>query len=150
MLTNRPMNAIDTKQREIVQEFEDFSDWQEKYEYIIELGFDLQPLDSAYKTEDYRIMGCQSNVWLKAGFDAEQGVMRYSADSDSMIVKGLVSMLVQVLSGQKPEDIVTARLDFLNQIGLDRHLSSTRSNGLAAMVKEMKQQATLHLAGAEA
>lgn len=143
------MNSIDAKQRQIVQEFEDFSDWQEKYEYIIELGFDLPALDSAYKNEDYRIMGCQSNVWLKAFFDPGKGVMRYTADSDSMIVKGLVTLLVQVLSDEKPEDVITARLDFLNQIGLDRHLSSTRSNGLAAMVKEMKQQATLHLAGAE-
>lgn len=144
------MNPIEAKQREIVSEFEDFADWQEKYEYIIELGFDLPPLDEAYKNEAHRIMGCQSNVWLHADYDAAKGVMHYEADSDSMIVKGLVSMLISVLSQQKPEAIVTARLDFLNQIGLDRHLSSTRSNGLASMVKEMKQQAALHLAGAEA
>lgn len=141
------MTAIDSKQKQIIQEFEDFSDWQEKYEYIIELGFDLPALDDSYKNEEHRIMGCQSNVWLQADFDANKGVMIYQADSDSMIVKGLISMLIQVLSQEKPEDIISAKLDFLNQIGLDRHLSSTRSNGLASMVKEMKQQAALHLAG---
>jgi cysteine desulfuration protein SufE len=141
------MSNIERKQQQIVDEFADFADWQEKYEYIIELGYDLAPLDQAYKTEEHRIMGCQSNVWLHASYDQQAKVMRYQADSDSMIVKGLVSMLVQVLSGELPEAIVTAKLDFLNQIGLDRHLSSTRSNGLASMVKEMKQQAALHLAG---
>lgn len=141
------MTAIDTKQQQIVSEFDDFTDWQEKYEYIIELGFELPPLDDQYKNEAHRIMGCQSNVWLHADFDAQRGVMLYEADSDSMIVKGLVSMLIQVLSQEKPEAIIAAKLDFLNQIGLDRHLSSTRSNGLASMVKEMKQQAALHLAG---
>lgn len=138
--------SIASKQRQIVEDFADFSDWQEKYEYIIEIGFDLPPLDERYKDEAHRIIGCQSNVWLQSAFDASAGVMRYAADSDSMIVKGLVSLLIQVLSDEPPEAIVTADLAFLNQIGLDRHLSSTRSNGLASMIKEMKQQAALHLA----
>ena len=144
------MTAIEAKQQEIIREFEDFTDWQEKYEYIIELGFDLPTLDTAYKNEAHRIMGCQSNVWLNSEFIPERGVMAYQAESDSMIVKGLISMLIHVLSGEKPEEIVLAKLDFLNQIGLDRHLSTTRSNGLASMVKEMKQQAALHLAGTKA
>ena len=139
------MTEIETRQTAIIEEFTDFSDWQEKYEYIIELGFDLPALNEQYKNEEHRIMGCQSNVWLHADYDPEQNVMLYEADSDSMIVKGLVSMLVQVLNQQKPEEIITAKLEFLNHIGLDRHLSSTRSNGLASMVKEMKQQAALHV-----
>ncbi|PKL76949.1 MAG: Fe-S metabolism protein SufE [Candidatus Melainabacteria bacterium HGW-Melainabacteria-1] len=144
------MNSIEQKQHDIVREFEDFADWQEKYEYLIEMGFDLPPLDAQYKVEEKRILGCQSNVWLHSEYLSDQGLMHYAADSDSMIVKGLISMLIQVLSEQRPEDIVTTRLDFLNQIGLDRHLSSTRSNGLASMVKEMKQQAALHLGAVEA
>lgn len=139
------MSSIAEIQAELVAEFEDFADWQEKYEYIIELGLDLPPLASEHKTEAKRIIGCQSNVWLNAEYDAEAGVMQYQADSESMIVKGLISMLVQVLSGQKPEAIVSAQLDFLNRLGLDRHLSPTRSNGLNAMVQEMRKQAALHL-----
>lgn len=139
------MKSIARIQEEIVAEFADFSDWQEKYEFIIELGFDLPPLDAQYKTESHRILGCQSNVWLQAEYDADAGVMRYFADSESTIVKGLISLLIQVLSGQKPEDVLQAQLGFLHQIGLDRHLSATRSNGLASMVQEMKRQAALHL-----
>jgi len=142
---NKPIAEIQT---EIVNDFQDFTDWQEKYEYIIELGFELEPLPAEYKTEARRIVGCQSNVWLQADFDPEQGLMHYLADSESMIVKGLISLLVQVLSGQPPEAILTAQLSFLHQIGLDQHLSVTRSNGLAAMVQEMKRQAALHLAEA--
>ncbi len=132
---------IATIQTDLIEEFEDFADWQEKYEFIIDLGFELPELDSAYKTEDYRILGCQSNVWVHSEYDADQHIMRYHADSESMIVKGLISMLVEVLSEQPPEDILTAQLHFLHKIGLDRHLSSTRSNGLASMVQQMKKQA---------
>lgn len=139
------MKTITEIQQEIVSEFADFSDWQEKYEFIIELGFELSALDAQYKTEAHRIIGCQSNVWLQAEYDAETHLMRYTADSESMIVKGLISLLIRVLSEQKPEDILQAQLGFLHQIGLDRHLSATRSNGLASMVQEMKRQAALHL-----
>ncbi|MGV3525189.1 MAG: SufE family protein [Candidatus Sericytochromatia bacterium] len=142
------MKSIEAIQTEIVSEFQDFDDWQDKYEYMIELGYDLPPLDEAYKDEAHRIVGCQSNVWLQSEYDAAQGVMRYAADSEALIVKGLVSLLIQVLNGQPPEAVVTAQLHFLNQIGLDRHLSTTRSNGLAAMIQEMKRQATLHLGAA--
>ena len=116
------MKSIAQIQEEIVAEFAEFSDWQEKYEFIIELGFDLPPLDEQYKTESHRILGCQSNVWLQAEYDASAGLMRYFADSESTIVKGLISLLIQVLSGQKPEDVLQAQLGFLHQIGLDRHL----------------------------
>lgn len=137
--------SIATLQDELIEEFSEFEDWQEKYEFIIELGFDLPDFDCAYKNEDHRILGCQSNVWIHTDYDAEQHQMIYSADSESMIVKGLISMLVHVLSEQPPEAILAADLHFLNEIGLDRHLSSTRSNGLVAMIQEMKKQAALHV-----
>ena len=139
------MTSIQDKQAAILSEFDDFEDWQEKYEYIIELGFDLQPLAAEHKVEAKRIMGCQSNVWLNPRYDSAQHLMFYDADSEAMIVKGLVSLLIEVLSGQPPEDIVSAQLDFLAHLGLDKHLSSTRSNGLAAMVRKMKQHAAEHL-----
>lgn len=136
---------IATLQEELVEEFSEFEDWQEKYEFIIELGFDLPDFDCAYKNEEHRILGCQSNVWIHTTYDAEKHQMVYTADSESMIVKGLISMLIQVLSEQPPEAILGAELHFLNDIGLDRHLSSTRSSGLVSMIKEMKQQAALHV-----
>ena len=139
------MSSITEIQAEIVAEFNDFSDWQEKYEFIIDLGFELKPLSDEHKIEEKRIMGCQSNVWLNAYYDQENAVMRYEADSEAMIVKGLISLLIQVLSGQKPEAIISEPLDFLSKIGLDQHLSATRSNGLASMIQRMKQEATLHL-----
>ena len=140
--------SIDAIQEDLVAEFEDFEDWQEKYEFIIELGFDLPEFDDQYRNEEHRIMGCQSNVWVHSFYQPERGVMVYEADSESMIVKGLISMLVEVLSEQSPADILQARLHFLHKIGLDRHLSSTRSNGLASMVQEMKKQAA-HYAAVE-
>lgn len=136
---------IATLQEELIEEFEEFEDWQEKYEFIIELGFDLPDFDCAYKNEEHRILGCQSNVWIHTTYDTEKHQMVYTADSESMIVKGLISMLIQVLSEQPPEAILGAELHFLNAIGLDRHLSSTRSSGLVSMIKEMKQQAALHV-----
>lgn len=135
------MKSIEAKQQEIIAEFQEFSDWEDKYEFMIELGMDLPPLAPEHKVEAKRIVGCQSNVWLNPRYDAESHLMFYEADSEALIVKGLVSMLIEVLSGQPPEEIVSARLEFLSQIGLDKHLSSTRSNGLAAMVQKMKQYA---------
>lgn len=136
---------IATLQEELIEEFAEFEDWQEKYEFIIELGFDLPDFDCAYKNEKHRILGCQSNVWIHTAYDAEKHQMIYTADSESMIVKGLISMLIHVLSEQPPEDVLGAELHFLNGIGLDRHLSSTRSSGLVSMLQEMKKQAALHV-----
>lgn len=144
------MSTIAEIQSEIVAEFGDFSDWQEKYEYIIDLGLELAPLSDEHKVDENRILGCQSNVWLYAYFDQKAGLMRYEADSESMIVKGLISLLIQVLSGQKPEDVISSPLDFLHEIGLDQHLSATRSNGFASMIQKMKQEAALYLTHSQA
>jgi cysteine desulfuration protein SufE len=139
------MPSIQEIQDAIVEEFAIFEDWEEKYEYIIERGLDLTPLSAEEKTEERRILGCQSAVWLKAGYDKEAGVMYYGADSDSMIVKGLISMLIEIFSGQPPEAVANATLSFLERLGLNQHLSSTRSNGLAAMVKQIKIEALRHV-----
>ena len=137
--------TIESIQEEIISEFNDFEDWEEKYEFIVELGFELEPLAEEHKIEAKRIMGCQSNVWLNADYDADTHKMLYQADSESMIVKGLISLLIQVLSQQSPDDILKSELFFLHKIGLDQHLSSTRTNGLSAMIQEMRKQAALHL-----
>ncbi len=131
--------TIAEQEKEIVEEFSLFDSWDDKYEYIIDLGKKLPPLDPRFKTDDNKVKGCQSSVWLAA--DYTDGRVYYKADSDAVIVKGLISMLIRVLSGQKPEDIVAARLDFINQIGMTSHLAQTRSNGLLAMVKNMKNYA---------
>jgi len=133
--------SINNIQDSIVDDFAFFSDWSEKYEHLIELGLELPPLDAKHKTEDKRILGCQSNVWLNAEYVAESGTMRYTADSEAMIVKGLVSLLIRILSGQKPADILQAELNVFQRIGLDQHLSGTRSNGLVAMIRDMKRYA---------
>ena len=114
-----------------------FGDWMEKYEHIIEMGKELNPLVESDKTEDNLIRGCQSRVWLAARKE-EDGTVLFSADSDAIITKGLVALMVRVLSGAAPEDIAKVDLHFLEDIGLNTHLSSTRSNGLASMVKQMK------------
>ena len=116
-----------------------FDDWMGKYEYLIELGKDLPLIEAAYKTEAHRIRGCQAQVWLRAAF--REGKVHYTADSDAFITKGLISLLVRVLSNQPPADIAEARLGFLDQIGLKEHLSATRKNGLGAMVEQMKRYA---------
>lgn len=139
------MPSIQEIQDAIVEEFAIFEDWEEKYEYIIERGMDLSPLAATEKTEERRILGCQSAVWLKAEYAPEQGLMLYGADSDSMIVKGLISMLIEIFSGQPPAAVVNATLTFLDRLGLNQHLSSTRSNGLAAMVKQIKIEALAHV-----
>jgi cysteine desulfuration protein SufE len=122
-----------------VEEFSLFDSWDDKYEYIIDLGKKLPPLDDKYKVDENKVRGCQSTVWLAADF--RDGKLFFKADSDSTIVKGLISILIRVLSGRPPDAIVNAKLDFINQIGMTSHLAQTRSNGLLAMVKGMKNYA---------
>jgi cysteine desulfuration protein SufE len=133
--------SISEIQDSIVEDFAFFSDWSEKYEHLIELGLELPALDSSHKTEEKRIIGCQSNVWLHAEYNAATDTMHYTADSEAMIVKGLVSLLIRLLSEQKPEAVLQAELDVFQRIGLDQHLSGTRSNGLVAMIRDMKRYA---------
>jgi cysteine desulfuration protein SufE len=123
-------------ENQLIEDFSLFDTWDDKYEYIIELGKKLPPFNDQYKTNDFKIKGCQSSVWLISKF--ENGNVIFEADSDSVIVKGLVSLLIKVLSNQTPKTIIEANLDFMNQIGLMQHLAQTRSNGLLAMVKQMK------------
>jgi cysteine desulfuration protein SufE len=131
--------TIEEIENEIVDEFSLFDNWDDKYEYIIDLGKKLAPLDDQYKKDENRVRGCQSTVWLVA--DYKDGKIFYKAESDAVIVKGLISMLIRVLSGQTPDDIVNAKLDFINRIGMMTHLAQTRSNGLLSMVKQMKNYA---------
>lgn len=126
-------------ERDIVDEFSLFDSWDDKYEYIIDLGKKLPPLDDQHKRDENKVKGCQSTVWLVAEF--RDGLVYYKAESDAVIVKGLISMLIRVLSGQRPDDIINARLDFIREIGMMSHLAQTRSNGLLAMVKQMKNYA---------
>lgn len=123
-------------ENEIVEEFSLFDSWDDKYEYIIDLGKKLPPLEDKYKIDENRVRGCQSTVYLVA--DYKDGRVYYKAESDAVIVKGLISMLIRVLSGQRPDDIVNAPLNFIKEIGMMTHLAQTRSNGLLAMVKQMK------------
>lgn len=132
----REYKSIATIEKEIIDEFSLFDSWDDKYEYIIDLGKKLPPLEKQYKVEENRIKGCQSTVWLVA--DYKDGKVFFKADSDAVIVKGLVSMLIRVLSGHTPDEILAAKLDFIHQIGMTTHLAQTRSNGLLAMVKQMK------------
>ena len=130
------MKSIQDEQDAIVKEFEIFDDWLDRYEYLIELSNDLDALDPKYKTNEYLITGCQSRVWLMA--EMQGNTVVYRAETDAIITKGIISLLVRVLSGQKPEDIVNADLNFIDRIGLRQNLSPTRSNGLLSMVKQMK------------
>lgn len=134
--------TIKEREEEIIEEFSLFDSWEEKYEYIIDLGKKLPPLEDKYKVGENIIKGCQSTVWLTSDF--RQGKVFYKADSDAMIVKGLVSMLIKVLSGHPPDDILNARLDFIKDIGMMTHLAQTRSNGLLSMVKQIKNYALAH------
>jgi cysteine desulfuration protein SufE len=131
--------TINELQDEIIETFELFDDWEQKYEYIIDLGKKLSDLDEQYKTDDNIIKGCQSVVWLHADF--KEGKVIFEGDSQAIIVKGLVSMLLKVLSGHTPDEILEADLYFINKTGLTSHLAQTRSNGLASMVKQMKTYA---------
>ena len=128
--------TIEETEKEIAEEFSLFDSWDDKYEYIIDLGKKLPPLEDQYKTDENRVRGCQSIVWLVA--DYRDGKIFYKAESDAVIVKGLISMLIRVLSGQSPDNIIQAKLNFIQQIGMTTHLAQTRSNGLLAMVKQMK------------
>jgi len=124
-------------QNEIIDEFSLFTDWSDKYEYIIDMGKTLPGIDPVYKDEEHRIKGCQSQVWLHASLD-EKGNVVFTADSDAIITKGIIAMLIRVLSGQRPEAIAKAELDFIDKVGLKEHLSPTRANGLSHMVGRMK------------
>ena len=126
----------DKIQDDIIAEFEIFDDWLDKYNYLIELSGDLPVLEPKFKTNEYLINGCQSKVWLKA--DLEEGKIRFTADSDAIITKGIVTLLIRVLSDRKPKDIMEIDLYFIDRIGLRKNLSPTRSNGLLSMVKQMK------------
>ena len=134
-------------EEEIVDEFSNFDEWDEKYAYIIELGKKLLPLDEKYKVPDNIIKGCQSQVWLTSHLEDDKVV--YTADSDAIIVKGLVSLLLRVLSNHNPDEIISADLNFLEKIGMKQHLSPTRSNGLASMIKQMKMHALAYKAKIE-
>lgn len=134
------------KQEEIIQEFEIFDDWMEKYEYIIDLGKDLPQIDEDKKTEDSLIEGCQSRVWLDANY--ANGHMHFTADSDAIITKGIIGLLIRVLDNEAPETVATADLFFIEKIGLQEHLSPTRANGLLGMVKRLKLEAIKHISTA--
>jgi cysteine desulfuration protein SufE len=133
------VQTIGSIEDEIVEEFSLFDNWEDKYEYIIDLGKKLEPLSLEYKIDENKIKGCQSQVWLVA--DEREGRIFFKADSDAIIVKGLVNMLIRVLSGHTPQEIIDAKLDFINKIGMTNHLAQTRSNGLLSMVKQMKNYA---------
>ena len=126
---------------EIVEEFELFDDWMDKYAYLIDVGKGLASLDEVYKQEAFRVKGCQSKVWLRSWSDGMH--IHFEADSDAMITKGLIALLIRVLSGQPASDIVAANLGFVDQIGLRQHLSANRSNGLTAMITKMKTHAAV-------
>jgi cysteine desulfuration protein SufE len=131
--------TINEAQDEVIEEFSGFTDWMDRYQMLIDLGNDLEPLDERYKTEQNLIDGCQSRVWLQADYDGN--VITFTAESDALIVKGIIALLIQVLSGHTPKEILDADLYFIDRIGLKEHLSPTRSNGLLAMVKQIRMYA---------
>ncbi len=133
------MKTINEAQEEVIEEFSEFTDWMDKYQMLIDLGNDLEPLDERYKTEQNLIDGCQSRVWLQA--DYADGRITFTADSDALIVKGIIALLIEVLSGHTPQEILSADLHFIGDIGLKDHLSPTRSNGLLAMIKQIRMYA---------
>ena len=135
------MQSISEIESEIIEEFELFDDWMDKYEHIIDLGRSLAPIDEQFKIDSNLIKGCQSRVWVHAEKKGDN--VYYTADSDAIITKGIVALLVRVLSGQKAEDIAQAPLHFIEEIGLKEHLTPTRSNGLLSMIKQMKAYAQL-------
>jgi cysteine desulfuration protein SufE len=136
-----PTKNIKEVEQELVDDFAMFETWEEKYEYLIDLGKKLAPLNDEFKKEEYKIKGCQSSVWVHS-FEKD-GLIFFEGDSDALIVKGLVSMMIMVFSGQKPDTIVASDLEFLNTIGLSSHLAQTRSNGLRSMIKQMKLEASV-------
>jgi cysteine desulfuration protein SufE len=128
--------TIQEEENKIIEEFANFDDWMDKYNYIIELGKSLPLIDEQYKQEKFLITGCQSNVWLETKFT--DGKLYFKADSDAIITKGIIYLLIRVLSGKTPDEILNASLTYLDTIGLTKHLSPTRSNGLLSMVKQIK------------
>ncbi len=140
MRNNPIMQTINEIQDEIIAEFADIDDWMDRYAYIIDLGNALPPIDESYKTPEHLIEGCQSRVWLNAEL-LDNGTVEYTADSDAIIVKGIISLLIQVLNHHTPAEILDADLYFIDKIGLAEHLSPTRSNGLVAMLRQMKMYA---------
>ena len=126
-------------QNEIIDEFSMFDDWEERYQYMIDLGKTLPLIDEQYKTEDHIIKGCQSKVWVHA--DMEDDKVNFTADSDAIITKGIIAILIRVFSNQHPKDIIEANTDFIDEIGLKEHLSPTRANGLVSMIKQLKMYA---------
>ena len=132
--------TINEIQDEIIEEFSGFDDWMDKYQLLIDLGNEQEPLEEKYKTEQNLIDGCQSRVWLQADME-DDGTLYFKAESDALIVKGIVALLIRVLSGHTPQEILDADLYFIEEIGLKEHLSPTRSNGLVAMVKQMRSYA---------
>lgn len=131
--------TINELQDEVIAEFSDFDDWMDRYQLLIDLGNEQEPLDEKYKTEQNLIDGCQSRVWLQA--DEEEGKLIFKAESDALIVKGIIALLIKVVSGHTPDEILNSELYFIDRIGLKDHLSPTRSNGLLSMVKQMRMYA---------
>ena len=138
---NNP-RSIHEIQDEIIDEFSMFDDWMQRYEYMIELGKSLELVDEKYKTDEYTIKGCQSNVWVFA--ELKDQLIQFTADSDAIITKGIIALLLRVFSGQKPKDILDTELYFIDQIGLKEHLSPTRANGLLSMIKQIKLYAVAY------
>lgn len=128
--------TINEAQDEVIEQFQDFTDWMDKYQLLIDLGGELEPLDAKYKTEQNLIDGCQSRVWVQCDM-TDDGLLVFTADSDALIVKGIIALLIQVISAHTPREILDADLYFIDRIGLHEHLSPTRSNGLLAMVKKI-------------
>ena len=139
MSNPRSINEI---QDEIIDEFSMFDDWMQRYEYMIQLGKSLELIDQKYKTDDYTIKGCQSKVWVFA--ELKDQLIQFTADSDAIITKGIIALLLRVFSGQRPQDILDAELYFIDQIGLKEHLSPTRANGLLSMIKQIKLYAVAY------
>lgn len=135
--------TLQEKEAAIIDEFSMYDDWMDKYEYIIELGKELPLISSNYKTDDRLIKGCQSRVWLHAEKDGDK--MNYSADSDAIITKGIIALLIRVFNDEHPADVAKSDLKFIKEIGLQEHLSPTRSNGLVSMIKQMKLEALKHI-----
>lgn len=134
--------TINELQDEVVEEFSEFTDWMDKYQMLIDLGNELEPLDEQYKTGSNLIDGCQSRVWLQC--DEKDGRLIFTADSDALIVKGIIALLIRVVSNHTPKEIIDADLYFIDRIGLREHLSPTRANGLLAMTKQMKMYAVVY------
>lgn len=139
--------TINNIQDEVIEEFSDFDDWMDRYQMLIDLGNELEPFDDKYKTEQNLIEGCQSRVWVQC--DYEDGLIRLTADSDALITKGIIALLIRVLGNHTPKEIAEADLYFIDRIGLREHLSPTRSNGLLSMVKQIKAYALAYLAKEE-